>query len=269
MDRIDLHLHSTCSDGTLTPAELLEKAAALGLRAVSITDHDSVAAYAALPGSDAVELVTGVELSAVWQGHEIHVLGYDFDPTRLDILDRMRRTREHRNAELLRRLLADGIPIDAERLRASVPGGVVGRPHIAAALVELGLFPTVQAAFDLWLGEGGRYAVPRERPGLVEAASAIRSAGGKPVLAHPLQYALSPTALRTLAADCCRAGFAGLETHYGSYTPQEVRELSDLAAAKRLCCTGGSDYHGPHRPEAPMDCARVPACLLPLLRSHP
>ena len=265
MDRVDLHTHTCFSDGSDTPEALLEKAKALGLRAVAITDHDSTEGLRAAP-PPGLELIAGTELNVSAEGREIHVLGYFFDPEKLGIRARMEKDRDERNRRILDLLRRDGVDIPMEELREKKPVGNLGRPQIADALVSRGLFPDRSAAFRAWLAEGRPYYVPRSYISPEEAAELIRRAGGKAVLAHPMQYGLSDTALRDLVRRCREAGFSGLETRYTGYDRETQERLYRLAKEYGLCVTGGSDYHGSHRPESVLGGVDVPYALAEKLR---
>ena len=266
MERIDLHVHTCFSDGSDTPEELFNKALQRGLKAVAVTDHDCTDGLSAVP-PQGLELVNGVELNAEALGQEIHVLGYFFDPAVLNIRARAEQDRNDRNSRILALLAQrEGIVITLEELRSRKPVGTLGRPHIADALVRRGLFPDRFAAFDAWLDEGKPYYVPRHYFTPEEAAERIRGAGGKAVLAHPLQYRLRTEELRNLVRRCREAGFSGLEAFYSGYTPAERDMLCRLAADFGLLVTGGSDYHGPQRPSCPLGGVRVPYGFLEALR---
>ena len=266
MEWIDLHVHTRFSDGSDTPEELFNKALGLGLKAVAITDHDCTDGLAALPPAG-LERINGVELNTEVDGQEVHVLGYFFDPAALNIRERAERDRNERNTRILD-LLAEkeGIVITLEELRSRKPVGTLGRPHIADALVQRGLFPDRFAAFAAWLDAGRPYFVPRRYFTLEEAAECIRNAGGRAVLAHPLQYKLAPNALRALVRRCRDAGFSGLEAYYSGYAPAEREMLCRAAADCGLLVTGGSDYHGPQRADRPLGGVRVPYAFLEALR---
>lgn len=248
MERIDLHLHTDYSDGTHSPAEVVQMAKEAQLRAIAITDHDTMEGLEALGAVEGIELIPGIERKAVWEGTEIHILGYGADWEKLKTNARIIEQRNARNAAILELLRADGVPVSMEELCARKKG-VVGRPHIAALLVEKGYFPTVRQAFDEWLGEGKRYYVPIERQTVGQVAAELRDAGAKVMLAHPQEYALSDIDLRRLLGLCVRSGFAGMEVWYSGYTAEYRAYLHDLAREFSLLPTGGSDYHGERRPE--------------------
>ena len=266
MERIDLHTHTRFSDGSDTPEELFAKALALGLKAVALTDHDCTDGLS-VPPPAGLERINGVELNTNADGREVHVLGYFFDPVALNIRERAERDRNERNSRILDLLARkEGIVITQEELRSHKPVGNLGRPHIADALVRRGLFPDRSAAFSAWLDAGRPYFVPRRYFTLEEAAECIRRAGGKAVLAHPMQYGLEPEALRALVRRCREAGFTGLEALYPGYGLETVDMLKALARDFGLLITGGSDYHGAHRPENPLGGPEASYALLQRLR---
>ena len=261
-DRIDLHTHTEFSDGDLSPRALLALAAEKGLRAVAITDHDTMEGLAGLTPPLGLELVPGIERKADWEGIEIHILGYYGD---WEILRRFPHVEKDRNAAIVSLLRASGVDISLEALYARKKG-VVGRPHIAQLLVEKGYFPTVKQAFDHWLSEGCPYYVPIARQSVPEVASELRQAGAKVVLAHPLQYALDEERLLRLARLCADSGFHGMEVYYSGYPSPASEELRRLAERLGLCVTGGSDFHGKKRPERVLGGPQVPYALLAVLR---
>jgi len=250
--RIDLHVHSTISDGTLAPAEVVAEAAGLGIRLLSITDHDTTdglgEAMEASRGT-AVTFVPGVELSVGSQTQEVHVLGYFINPADASsqgALAWLRRARDERNAAIVDRLRALGMGVELERVRQIAGAGSVGRPHIAAAMVEAGHVPSVQQAFHRYLARGKSAYVPRERLSPEEACEMIRAAGGLPVLAHPAKIAS-----RALLGELLTAGLAGLEVYHCDQDERDNQELLGLARERSLLVTGGTDSHGP-RGERPM-----------------
>lgn len=266
-NRADLHVHTEYSDGSLSPAEVVAAARAAGLRAVAITDHDTMEGLADLPEAPRIEVVPGIECKADWEGEEIHVLGYGADWALLRAHARFDLDREERNAAVIALLRAAGVDISLEELKARKKG-VVGRPHIAALLVEKGRFPTVRAAFDEWLAEGRPFYAPIARQSVPELAAALRGAGAKVVLAHPLQYGFSDERLRRLVRACADSGFHGMETVYSGYAAAQSALLGELAASMGLCPTGGSDFHGPRRPDRVIGSAAVPYAWLEALRER-
>ncbi|MDX5456305.1 PHP domain-containing protein [Micromonospora tulbaghiae] len=253
--RIDLHTHSTASDGTLTPAELVRAAADAGLDVVALTDHDTTAgwapAVAALPPG--LTLIRGAEISCRWFGAEpaipLHLLAYLFDPAEPHLaaeLARVRRAREERGERIVRLLQADGIPVSWTEILAGAGGGTVGRPHIAQALIRAGLVATTTEAFGPdWLGE--RYRLPKDDIEVFQAVALVRAAGGVPVFAHPKASRRGRIVPDELIADLAAAGLAGLEADHEDHDPAEREHVRGLAADLGLLVTGSSDFHGTHK----------------------
>jgi predicted metal-dependent phosphoesterase TrpH len=246
---VDLHLHSTASDGTLSPQELVALALERGLRYIALTDHDSTegidAALAAAEGTG-LSVIPGVELNTDVPAGEAHVLGYYLDHHDRELqrlLTGRRQARLARGLEMVRKLQGLGLEISWERvqeLAGAAGGGAVGRPHVAQALLERGYVQSIQEAFDRYIGRGGPAYVPYEKFEPEEAVRVIRRAGGVPVLAHPTSFPDYQTMLPRLLA----VGLAGLECYYGTYTAAEVQALLELAERYGLVATGGSDFHG-------------------------
>ncbi|MFF0654665.1 PHP domain-containing protein [Micromonospora tulbaghiae] len=253
--RIDLHTHSTASDGTLTPAELVRAAAEAGLDVVALTDHDTTAgwapAVAALPPG--LTLIRGAEISCRWFGAEpaipLHLLAYLFDPAEPHLaaeLARVRRAREERGERIVRLLQADGIPVSWTEILAGAGGGTVGRPHIAQALIRAGLVATTTEAFGPdWLGE--RYRLPKDDIEVFQAVALVRAAGGVPVFAHPKASRRGRIVPDELIADLAAAGLAGLEADHEDHDQAEREHVRGLAADLGLLVTGSSDFHGTHK----------------------
>ncbi|MEU5826942.1 PHP domain-containing protein [Micromonospora tulbaghiae] len=253
--RIDLHTHSTASDGTLTPAELVRAAADAGLDVVALTDHDTTAgwapAVAALPPG--LTLIRGAEISCRWFGAEpaipLHLLAYLFDPAEPHLaaeLARVRRAREERGERIVRLLQADGVPVSWTEILAGAGGGTVGRPHVAQALIRAGLVATTTEAFGPdWLGE--RYRLPKDDIEVFQAVALVRAAGGVPVFAHPKASRRGRIVPDELIADLAAAGLAGLEADHEDHDPAEREHVRGLAADLGLLVTGSSDFHGTHK----------------------
>ena len=250
---VDLHVHTTASDGTDSPAWVIALAHALGLAAVAITDHDTVAALpeAMEAGPQlGVEVVPGIELSADYRGREVHILGYfiDYtDPDLQEVLAQAVRSRVRRNEAILQALDADSMHISPADMPVA-PGAVPGRPHIAQALVHLGYADDLKDAFDRYIGLGKPYYRPRKLMGLGQAVSAIRQAGGVASLAHPMKYGFDRAGREALVQAAREVGCAALEAYYAEHTPSQQAELVKLAAQYGLALSGGSDYHGARRP---------------------
>jgi len=253
--RIDLHCHSTASDGTLTPAELVTAAAAAGLDVIAITDHDTTGGWAAAaqarpPG---LRLVRGAELSCRWYGVRpaipLHLLAYLFDPAEPRLaagLTRLREDREHRAERIVGLLRSDGVDISWPEVQRYAAGGSVGRPHIAQALIRAGLVRTTDEAFtSRWLGS--RYFVPKADLDVFEAVRAVRDAGGVPVFAHPRATKRGRVVPDRLIEELAAAGLAGLEADHEDHTPRQRVEVRALAESLGLVVTGSSDFHGTHK----------------------
>jgi predicted metal-dependent phosphoesterase TrpH len=265
--RIDLHTHSTASDGVLAPSELARQARAAGLDVIGLTDHDSTAGVAEAQRAGepiGLRVVAGVEVNTDLPGGEAHVLGYFVDheqPAFQRTLTVLREARALRGERMVARLRAAGLDVSWERVRA-LAEGAVGRPHVARALIERGYAISVDDAFARWLGRGRPGYVPRLKLSPVEAVRFIRSAWGVPVLAHPASI---PDLEATLLPDLMAAGLLGLECYYGQYDDATVRRLLAVATARNLIATGGSDYHGPNLHPTPLGSPAVPPAALAAL----
>lgn len=248
--RIDLHTHSTASDGTDTPAELVLSAAAAGLDVVALTDHDTTRghaeAIAALP--EGLTLVTGAELSCRIDGTSMHMLAYLFDPAEPALLaerELVRDDRVPRAKAVIAKLNALGVPVTWEQVARIAGDGSVGRPHIATALVELGVVPTVGDAFtDQWLADGGRAYVEKHETDPFEAIRLVKAAGGVCVFAHPAAVKRGRTVPESAIAEMAAAGLDGIEVDHMDHDPDTRARLRGLAAELGLLVTGSSDYHG-------------------------
>ncbi len=274
--RIDLHVHTTASDGTASPTEAVQLAAALGLQAIAITDHDTIDGYreAAEAGIRCgVEVVPGIEISTEANG-KLHVLGYYIDPQSPAMVARLEKIvtdRDDRNRRIVDLMVADGLPVDYPSLQERF-GGVIGRPHLAQVLVELGVVQDIPEAFARYVNRGGPYYLPRHFLSLEEACALIQSAGGVPVLAHPFQYRLDDEALRALLQRGKAAGLQGMECRYSGYSEEQSRYLEALAEEFGLRKTGGSDFHGERKKHIQLGSGtgdlQVPYRFLADLRGH-
>lgn len=251
---IDLHCHTTCSDGSDPPAALVRLAAEAGIRYLSITDHDTTAAYdEALPIADdlGLELLNGVELSLDFAGGTFHLLGYLIDrscPALVEALARVQEWRATRNVQMVERLAAMGLPIDLAGVEALAAGGQIGRPHLARLLVDRGAAATVAEAFERYLSRNSPAYVRRPRLSPAEGIALVHAAGGAAVLAHPYQLRLGDDDLRAHLTDWSELGLDGVEVYYSQHTPAMVEQYLGLAQELRLAVTGGSDYHGVAKP---------------------
>jgi 3',5'-nucleoside bisphosphate phosphatase len=248
---IDLHTHSVRSDGTDPPERIPELAAAAGCTAVALTDHDTLAGVPAARARATelgVSLVAGCEVSCAFAGGSAHVLVYFVEggggPLQ-DELVRLRQDRVARNRQLAARLQDLGVPVTYQELvEEAASEESLGRPHVAAVLVRHGAADSIPDAFDRWLAEGRPAHVPKARISPTEVAGLARASGGVAVLAHPLTLDLGPAELTGAVAELADSGFAGIEAHYGRYTPAQRAGLAGLAQRHGLVATGGSDYHG-------------------------
>jgi len=247
ISRVDLHLHSTVSDGRLTPPELVARAAGLGLEVIALTDHDTidgiVPALEAAKKFPGLKLIPGVEISTDLPEGEAHVLGYFIDYTDKDLaaqLTRFRDSRQGRARGMIARLAEMGMPVDWERVREIAGEGSIGRPHIARAMLEKGYIETFEEAFDNYIGHGGPAYVAREKMTPAEATALILGARGLPVLAHPFTVGDPEEMIKDLKP----TGLVGLEAHYKDYSEAQIGQLLELAGKYGLIATGGTDYHG-------------------------
>ncbi|MFE5123413.1 PHP domain-containing protein [Streptomyces sp. NPDC056669] len=248
--RIDLHTHSTASDGTDTPAELVRNAAAAGLDVVALTDHDTVGGYAeatrALPSG--LTLVTGAELSCRLNGVSLHMLAYLFDPAEPELAaerELVRDDRVPRAQAMVAKLRGLDVPITWERVAEIAGDGAVGRPHIATALVELGVVESVSDAFTQdWLADGGRAHVEKHESDPFEAIRLIKGAGGVAVFAHPLAVKRGQCVPESAIGELAAAGLDGIEVDHMDHDEDTRARLRGLAADLGLLTTGSSDYHG-------------------------
>jgi predicted metal-dependent phosphoesterase TrpH len=268
---VDLHLHSTASDGTLDPAALVAHVAASGVELMALTDHDTVAGIEAAAGAAralGVGFVAGVELSASWRGRSVHVLGLAIDPEAPALaraLEGQRAIREARAVRIAGKLDAAGAPGSRALAAIRAAGSLPTRTHFARTLVAEGAAADVGAAFDRWLGRGKPGCVRSEWPALAEATSWIVAAGGKAVIAHPLRYPLSAGARREMCAEFAAAGGRGVEVVTGGGSPRDRDQAISLAVRCRLEGSVGSDFHDPSVPwNPPGRLAKLPASVRPV-----
>ena len=257
--RIDLHAHSTTSDGTDTPAQLVATAAAAGVDVLAITDHDTTGGWAeaveALPPG--MRLVRGAEFSCTSPtGRDdadvsVHLLGYLFDPAHEAIVAeqaRLREERHHRLVGMVGKMAADGYPVDVDTVFAYLPDGAsAGRPHLARALVAAGVVGSVNEAFAKLLYTGSPYYVPKSDTPVRKAVEMVRAAGGVTVFAHPLARKRGRVIEPSVLVDLVEAGLGGVEVDHPDHAPEDRELLRDLAAAHGLVATGSSDYHGTNK----------------------
>jgi predicted metal-dependent phosphoesterase TrpH len=260
MPGIDLHTHSSCSDGTLPPAEVIRLAAGIGLEVVALTDHDTTEGLAEAEAAGAelgVEVVPGIELSAEHEGRSVHVLAYWPDPAEPELraeLERLRDERLGRAAGMIDKLRELGIEVSLERVREIAGGGPIVRPHIAQALVEVGAVASEQEAFDRYIADGGPAYVEKHALHPVDAVGLILRAGGVCVLAHPGLFddrsgtGVPEEVIEAMAA----AGMQGLEVDHPEHEPEDRERYRLLASRLGLVPTGGSDFHGERLERSPL-----------------
>lgn len=252
--RIDLHTHSNFSDGTDTPAELVARAAAAGLDVMALTDHDTTAgwAQALAVAPSTLRVLPGAELSTnTPDGISVHLLAYGFDPDAPALVReqaRLRQQRRERLRHIVRRMAADGFPVDEHAVFAGLaPDTPVGRPHLARALVATGVVASVQEAFDSYLYDGGPYYIRRADTPLLDAVRMIAEAGGVTVLAHPLAARGGRVVADGVIAELAAVGLAGVEVDHPQHDGAARARLRRLATELGLVTTGGSDYHGDNK----------------------
>jgi predicted metal-dependent phosphoesterase TrpH len=261
---VDLHIHTTASDGTLTPEQVISHAHRLKLKAIAITDHDTVAGskkalHSGVPPS--LGFLTGVEISSTpppfYPGSgSFHLLGYSIrldDPNLNRTLEKLQQARKSRNPAIINRLNKLGISITLDEVRKEAGQGQLGRPHIAQLMVKKGVVASIDEAFDQFLGTGKPAYVDKQRVECVKAIEIIRGAGGVPVLAHPglLDYK-TENQLDEMIGKLKNVGIQGVEVYYSGHTPDQTRLYAELAQRHGLLMTGGSDFHGAIQPEIEM-----------------
>lgn len=262
--KIDLHIHSSASDGSFSPVQLLEMAKANHLAAIAITDHDTVSGAAAVLSHgipDGLEFVTGVEISAAYpkgfsRGGSLHILGYGIrtDHHGLNALfEKQQNARANRNPLIIDKLNALGIPVRLEAIAADAGKSAIARPHIAEYLVKTGYAASIDDAFDRLLGKGQPAYVDKFRVSAEEAIALIQDAGGLAVMAHPVLFSPTPDdALEALLVTLKAMGLAGVEVYYPGQTDAQTAALEKLARRLGLLMTGGTDFHGDINPEIHM-----------------
>lgn len=248
---IDLHLHTTASDGELTPEELVARAATAGVKIMAVTDHDSIAGLSeARVACDrlGLNLVSGVEISSRWNNMDIHIVGLAFNEADTRFQERLRSQMERREARartIAQRLDKLGYPGLYEKAALGAPQSIPARPHFAHALVEMGICSDRKQAFHRFLAQAKPAYVKTDWPEVAEAVRWIREAGGVAVLAHPGRYKLTRTKLNHLVKSFAEAGGQALEVSVSTHGPDTVQQLADLTLKFELYASQGSDYHGP------------------------
>lgn len=263
---VDLHIHSTASDGVSSPSEVVFVAIEQGLGIIALTDHDTLGGVAeaqAAAKETGLEVIAGVEINAAGSGVALHILGFYVDPQDPllnEKLQAMRNSRLDRARRMIERLGEMGMAVDFDRVQGLAGGETVGRPHVARALVERGYVSSVREAFERFIGPTGPAHIPRLRLMPKETIEMILHAGGVPVLAHPAHS--GPTVIARIT-EFVEYGLCGLEVYYPHHPPEDVAMLEEMCRELRLVATGGSDFHGPNSSEGaalgsvhvPLECA--------------
>ncbi len=262
MDRIDLHTHSTVSDGSMTPAELIRHAKETGLRAIALTDHDTAAGLPearAAAAKEGIEFINGVELACLMEKTELHIVGLfidDTDPAFSEAMTEMQAIRDERNLRMIRLMQEAGVDITPEKLRETEGSGVLTRANFAGYLMKTGFVSSISEAFDRWLGDGKPFYLRRQYITPAYAVSLIKKAGGIPILAHPLIYKIGKETLEKYVAALTECGLEGMEILYGTNSESDDIYSRQLADRFHLKYSGGSDFHGSYKPHIRLGCGK-------------
>lgn len=274
---IDLHTHSTASDGTLTPTELLSLAKKQHLKAIALTDHDTTAgleeAQQAATNS-AVELIPGIEFSSTWQNTSVHIVGLDFDwkdSGFQDTLKKFQGSRTRRNLKMIALLQKEGFHISLEAVQNAFPNSTCTRANLARFLVDLGEIPSMKEAFDRYLGDHAKCYVPREEVTPAQTIDLIHQCKGIAVFAHPVLCKFSTSRLEFLIQELKKVNLDAIEVFYSTYTPSDQSAMACLAQKHHLKASGGSDFHGSNKPHIHLGIGKgnlkIPYTILEILRS--
>jgi len=258
---VDLHIHSTTSDGLFSPAEIVKKAAGIGMRVISLCDHDTVdgitEALDCAQSFPHLKVIPGIEISTDVPQGEIHILGYFIDyknPEFLKKLSAMHFSRIDRARKMVVRLASLGIKIEFSRVQELAVGSTVGRPHIAQAMLERGYITSFKEAFDRYIGRNGPAYVERDKMTPVDAVRLVLQYGGLPVFAHPMTF----NGYETMTNELVNVGLIGIEVYYKNWTSDQLKQVLALAQQYSLIPTGGSDFHGVEPDEVPLGGVEVP-----------
>lgn len=262
MELIDLHVHSNASDGTLSPADVVALAVKKELKAIALTDHDTIAGIGEAKKAAEkfpIEIIPGTELSCVYHGEEIHILGLFVNPEDKDFvagIENLRMIREQRNEEMIRRFNQSRLSITLDEVRGKNPDTVITRAHFARVLCEKGYVKNTDQAFKNYLTYGGPYCPKKEQITPERAMELLTSSKASPVLAHPYLYHLGDAKTEELVAFLKGLGLQGLEVYHSSNNQHESGKLKGLAKKYGLFPTGGSDFHGSNKPDIDLGCGR-------------
>lgn len=256
MNYIDLHVHSSASDGSLTPEEVVLLAKNAGLRCFALTDHDTVdgveRAIQYAKKLTGIDVIPGIELSCYYQNREIHIVGLFVDYKNqifLDELQKLKQARDERNKKMVQNFVDAGIPLTLEELKHCNPNSVITRAHFARVLVEKEICKNKTEAFNKYLGVGCPFYLPKPQITPEHVLNLIKTAGGIAILAHPYSYKFSKTEVKTLLDDLIPLGLSGMECYYSTYDTGQMQELRSIAISKNLLVSGGSDFHGVIKPD--------------------
>lgn len=247
---IDLHVHTTASDGQYSPSQIIKKAADKKIKVIAITDHDTTAGLdeAVQAGKNhGVQVVRGIELNISFPSGEFHLLGLGLNQVSASlaaIVEEVIKNRNERNEQMIKKINDDGVQITLEQLKTDYPNTIIGRPHFAAELVKLGIVKNWQQAFDQYLAKGRKWYCPRVCTNLDEAIIAIKDSGGIPVIAHPMSLYLSWGRLPDMLKDCYEKGVIGIEAFHPGARVTECLRLEELGRKIGFIVTAGSDFHG-------------------------
>lgn len=279
MGYVDLHCHSTASDGTLAPADVVRAAQESNVTALSLTDHDTVAGVAdaaSVAASLGIEFLPGIEISCRYpKPGTLHLLGYGVDPGSAalgELTRKLIRGRDERNVRIVAALQEQNVAITVEEVENVAGGDVIGRPHIAQVLVSKGYVNSIKQAFNKYLAPGGSAYFDKEVFSPADAIQTVLDAGGVPVLAHPVQLRCENSAqLATVVKNLVDLGLQGIEVIHSDHSPQDIDQMTDLARRYHLLKTGGSDFHGGNKPGIALGSAngrRVPREWFETLRAR-
>lgn len=262
MNYVDLHVHSNASDGTLSPEEVVARAVEKQLKAIALTDHDTIDGLSRARKAAAehnLELIPGIELSCFYGDTEIHILGFFVDETSPELTDGLKHLvhiRDQRNETMLKRFQEDGFEITMEDLQHGNPDTVVTRAHFARVLTEKGYASSMSKAFDKYLQYGGRYCMRKEVVTPAQAMELLTRSGAWPCLAHPMQYHLGYRQIEDLVRQLKEMGLKGLEVYHSSQNPCQSSKLRKIARTYGLLPSGGSDFHGSNKPDIELGTGR-------------
>lgn len=255
MNRVDLHMHTTHSDGTFPPRELVRHAKEKGLTCISVTDHDTMSSFeecADEAKKAGIELIPGIEISAQFEPGTLHILGFFLDQNQPELratLESIQKARRERNPQIIEKLNRLGIDVTLEEVKAASGGKQIGRPHFAKVLFKKGVVKTMDEAFEKYLGKGKSAYIDKRRLSSRDSIQRIREAGGIAVIAHPKQMKLDEKSLTKEFERLVDEGLGGIEAYNSCQNPKEAEQYKRLAKRFNLFVTGGSDFHGANKPD--------------------